>query len=493
LNFIAQTSFGEFTPPDALVVHLYGRYCNANKLAGEIDLLEALADVKRRYPIDDNRVVVRGFSMGGAACWQFAVHYPGLFAAAAPGAGFAETREFLRVFQDEKVAPPWYEQKLWHVYDSTDYALNLFNCPTVAYSGEKDRQKQAADIMAAALEAQGMALTHIIGPDTAHAYHPQAKAEIDRRIDSIVARGRDPVPRRVRFTTFTLRYPECLWIRLEGLAEHWQRTSIDAEIVDPHTVKVATENVSAFRIAMPSGGCPLDNTQRPTVRIDGAELTAPAVETDRSWVADFHKEAGGWRAGPLASGDGLRKTPGLQGPIDDAFLDSFVIVRPTGPAAREQTAAWVEAEMKHAIEHWRKQFRGDAQVKDDTAITDADIADRNLVLWGDAQSNSVLARIVNRLPIRWQGDKLTVGDKTYVADTVMPVLIYPNPLNPRRYVVLNSGFTFREYDYLNNARQVPKLPDWALVNTSVKPTSRGPGEIAAAGFFDEQWQLADRP
>src|SRR5205085_11007260 len=39
LNFISQMSVGEFTPPDAFVVHLYGRYCNANKLAGEIDLL----------------------------------------------------------------------------------------------------------------------------------------------------------------------------------------------------------------------------------------------------------------------------------------------------------------------------------------------------------------------------------------------------------------------------------------------------------------------
>ena len=46
----------------------------------------------------------------------------------------------------------------------------------------------------------------------------------------------------------------------------------------------------------------------------------------------------------------------------------------------------------------------------------------------------------------------------------MPVLIYPNPLNPKRYVVLNSGFTFREYDYLNNARQVPKLPDYAVID-----------------------------
>ena len=83
--------------------------------------------------------------------------------AAAPGAGFAETKEFLRVFQSEPVTPPAWEQKLWHWYDSTDYALNLFNLPTVAYSGEIDKQKQAADMMAASLKEEGIELTHIIG------------------------------------------------------------------------------------------------------------------------------------------------------------------------------------------------------------------------------------------------------------------------------------------------------------------------------------------
>ena len=62
---------GEFTPPDTIVLHLYGRYCNANKLAGEVDLFEPLEDVKRNYPIDENRILVRGFSMGGAAAWHF--------------------------------------------------------------------------------------------------------------------------------------------------------------------------------------------------------------------------------------------------------------------------------------------------------------------------------------------------------------------------------------------------------------------------------------
>jgi hypothetical protein len=71
----------------------------------------------------------------------------------------------------------------------------------------------------------------------------------------------------------------------------------------------------------------------------------------------------------------------------------------------------------------------------------------------------------------------------------VPVLIFPNPLNPKRYVVLNSGFTYREYDYLNNARQVPKLPDYAVVDVDQPVTSRLPGGISTAGFFGEHWEL----
>src|SRR5439155_6523014 len=56
LDFInaRQKSPGEFTPPNAFVLHLYGRYCNANKFAGEMDLFEALDEVGKHYPIDEN-------------------------------------------------------------------------------------------------------------------------------------------------------------------------------------------------------------------------------------------------------------------------------------------------------------------------------------------------------------------------------------------------------------------------------------------------------
>ena len=131
-------------------------------------------------------------------------------------------------------------------------------------------------------------------------------------------------------------------------------------------------------------------------------------------------------------------------------------------------------------------------MKDDKDVAAADVAESNLVLWGDPSSNRVLAKVADKLPVKWTKDGVVVGGQTYSAEAHVPVLIYPNPLNPNRYVVVNSGFTFREYDYLNNARQVPKLPDWAVIDATSPRTSRAPGKVVAAGFFDESWQLPGR-
>jgi dienelactone hydrolase len=482
---------GEFTPADTIVLHLYGRYCNANRFAGEIDLFEALESVRKRYPIDDNRLVVRGFSMGGAACWQFATHYAGLWAAAAPGAGFSETAEFLHLNAAGAVRPADYEQKLWHLYDSIDYAANMFNCPLVAYSGEIDGQKQAADRMAIALAEEGMTMTHIIGPKTAHRYHPQAKEEINRRIDSILAKGRDPMPLKVRFTTWTLRYNQMEWITVNALEHHWQRARVDAEIDKAgNVIHAATTNVDAVTFSMAPGFCPLDNNGHPQVIMDGQKLEAPPVMSDRSWTTHFRKRDGKWAVEDSADDHSLHKQHGLQGPIDDAFMDSFIMVRPTGQPLNERVGAWAQAEMAHAIDHWRRQFRGEARVENDIEVSDSEIATNNLVLWGDPQSNQLLAKIAAQLPIRWDAQGIHTPIANYPADKFVPVLIYPNPLNPKRYIVINSGFTFREFDYLNNARQTPKLPDWAIVDVNVPVSTRKPGGIVDAGFFDEEWKFA---
>ena len=524
LSFITdrERNRGEFTPPDTFVLHPYGRYCNANKFVGEVDTFEALENVRKHYPIDENRISVRGFSMGGAATWHIGAHHASLWAAISPGAGFVDTFIFQKVSR-WPTQPPWYVEKLWHLYDVTDYAANLFNCPVVAYSGEIDAQREAAELMNRAMAREGIELVHIIGPNTAHKFEPKAKEEVARRVDALMEKGRDPLPKKVRFTTWTLRYNNMAWITVDGLEQHWTRARVDAEIVSPDLIQATTTNVSAltfsinptgapFRLPLPKGegrGEGEETVRQPIVRdsasrarqstqpprtqdgqpvriskivLDGQLLPSPP-RFDGSWTAHFEKHKSRWSLVATPSNDHLRKKHGLQGPIDDAFMDSFIMVRPTGKPMNEKIGDWTEFAMNDAIREWRLQFRGEARVKDDTAITDADIANNNLVLWGDPRSNHLLARIATKLPIHWERNKFTVPGSAYSSSDHVPVLIYPNPLNPNRYIVLNSGFTFADEAPTSNALQIAKLPDYAVLNLNTRA-------VENAGFFDEEWQFA---
>lgn len=481
----------ELMSKDHFVVNLYGRYCNANKFAGEIDLLEALDDVKKRYPVDENRLVDIGFSMGGAAAWQFAVHYTDLFAAASPGAGFSESRDFLKLKDDEINAMPDWQKKLWHLYDCTDYAINLSMLPTIAYNGDQDGQKQAADMMEKAMADEGLKLERLIGPNTKHAYHKETRQQLDKRLADIVALGRNSMPEKVHFTTWTLRYNRMFWVTIDGLAKHWDRARVDASIAGQNAVDVKTSNVTGLTLDFPAELSHFAPDSKVAITIDGAKFEV-ATNKAKGLHAAYVKEGNTWRIiaqDAITDRVELKKVHALQGPIDDAFMDAFIIVKPTRQPMNEKTGKWAAAECDHAIAHWQKQFRGEAQTRKDTEITEADIAQNNLILFGDPSSNAILAKIADKLPIKWADGKLTLGEKSYDAANHMPALIFPNPLNPQRYVVLNSGFTFREFDYLNNARQIPKLADYAIIDIDSPVIHKAPGKIAEGGFFDEQWKL----
>jgi predicted esterase len=470
---------------DRFMLQPYGRYTNASRFAGETDGLEAIESVAKNYPIDRDRIVMAGFSMGGASAWSYIVHFADRWAAGAPGAGFTETQVFLRgaLRQQPQNAV---QQTLWHMYDSTDYAVNTFNLPVVAYSGANDGQKQAADAMTAAMQTEGLTLEHVIGPNTGHAYEPGARQQLQDRLDQLVAKGRNAVPKEVRFTTWMLRYNTMFWITVDGMAQEWERARVNATI-DGDTIGITTENVTALHVTFSPGLAPFAAGARPVVTIDGATMTLPAVARDRALRAGLVKTSGAWRMGEPPA-NGLRKVHGLQGPIDDAFMDAFVFVRPTGKPFSEALGKWEREQADYAISEWVHFFRGEPRVKSDTEVTAADIAAGNLVLFGDPSSNAVYKRLASRLPIQWQANGVTVGDERFSADHA-PVFVFPNPLNPKKYVVINSGFTF--HDQSNNDMQSPKLPDWAIVDIS-KPGNNYrylPLFVESQGFFDEAWKL----
>jgi hypothetical protein len=309
----------------------------------------------------------------------------------------------------------------------------------------------------------------------------------------LLAKGRQPNPRKAWLVTYTLQYNRQAWLILDSMEEHWKKAEIAAEIADEGTIRATTSNAAGFTISFEALPVPLDTTRPPRLVIDGTELAGPAVQNNQPWTASFRKNAGKWElARDVQPAPGLSKRPGLQGPIDHAFTDAFVFVKPTGKPMNETTAAWVKSELERSIPQWRAVFRGDPRVVDDTAVTPEMVANSNLVLWGDPSSNKVLARIVAQLPVKWSGETLQAANKSYPSANHVPVLIYPNPLNPKRYVVLNSSFTFRQGANTSNALQTPNLPDWAIVDLRTPPSAKWPGLIVDAGFFDERWQFKNQ-
>ncbi|MEO1530428.1 MAG: hypothetical protein AAFX06_33990, partial [Planctomycetota bacterium] len=150
---------------------------------------------------------------------------------------------------------------------------------------------------------------------------------------------------------------------------------------------------------------------------------------------------------------------------------------------------WISRETEYAQNRWRRLMRGDVQFVLDRDVTEEHIEKCHLICFGDYSSNRFLFRISEGLPIQWTREKLQVGSESFDPSSHAPAFCYPNPLNPNRYVVVNSGMTFREFSNVSNSRQIAMLPDWAVLDVTTEDDSIYAGAIQAQGFFDEEWKL----
>jgi len=472
-------------------IDIYGRGNNAYRWAGEVDVFEAINNfieverlLQREKHLDTQRWVLRGFSMGGAGTWHLGLHRPDGWCVLGPGAGFTATHGYVGKLPAK--LPPWQEVCL-HIYDAVDYAENVANVPVVAYGGAKDPQLQAARNIEARLKGSNLAgrLQILVAPDLAHKFPPEWQKKAEDAYAQHIAQGREEYPKRVRFVTWTTRYPSCDWVRILGLQRHYEKAVVDAEKTEDG-FKVTTANVRNLRLGVPAG-----LLHDVTVEIDGQKVLA------RPWGAKglaggvyLQRKDGRWGAvlPQRLLTDRQRqpqKVTGLQGPIDDAFTEAFLCVRGTGKPWHEAVQRHADDSLQRFRQEWSKYWRGDLPIKDDSDVTYEDIAERHLILFGDPSSNTLLAQVLDALPLRWTKDKVTLAGKEYAASEHVPVLIYPSPLNPARYVVLNTGHTFPTADYeKTNALLYPRLGDYAVLRLAA-----GTPAVAAAGLFDEYWQI----
>lgn len=487
-KFIASHDHTREAPPDLSFVQLevYGRGNNAYRWAGEADIREAVNDFARHGRVDPNRVVLRGFSMGGAGTWHFGLHHPFEFAVLGPGAGFTATHGYVAGLPNPL---PEYQEKTLTIYDAYRYAENVFNVPVVAYSGENDPQKQAAENIEKLIKAypEPLRFTHLIASGLGHTMPAEWQAKAQAEYQKYVGIGQS-FPQRIHFVTYTLRYPDAGWIQIEALEEHYRKAVVDGEWTRDG-LGLKTENIRVLRLLGP-GDRPKWSTTwppRPNIlSIDGYALMVPAnarqvilAKVAGRWTVQEESWLKHWRKT-------FRKSPGLQGPIDDALMDAFIVVPPQSSGISSATDSYIKANLERFAREWDRWMRGTLPTLDaEKALK----IDANLVLFGDPQSNMLIAQLLPE-DVVWTKDRLIVNGQAFDPAYHILTLIFPNKLRPNRYVVINSGHTFHETEFKGtNALLYPRLGDWAVLKPKLGDKDSANADVIVAGLFDDNWRF----
>jgi dienelactone hydrolase len=492
VNFIARHE-GKPLPQgqDWIQLDVFGRTNNAYRWSGETDVFEAMQDVFRRFRIDENRITLHGFSMGGAGAWHLGMHYPDLWSSVGPGAGFVDFYKY----QNQTRQLPIYQHRTLGIYDSIDYALNAFNVPVCTYGGEKDAQLVAGQSMTDAAQKLAVKVKLIIGPNMGHKFDDASRKTFMDFHQKHSASGRKRGRKRnaIRFTTRTLKYNKCDWITIEEITEQYAPTVVEAEIDDNGDLEVTTKNVEVLTIDRGICGVVTIDDDGPFDLESAADGLLPNVYYERKkdgWVVMSYQDSRSFDGNPDTN-----KRHQLQGPIDDAFTRPFICIRGTSDPRSKAHQAWADWTLNRFQHEYDKWLRAEVPVVDDSVALemlddpDSSIHNKNLVLFGDPGSNSVLAKVLDKLPIKWEGTSITVDGKHFDTNTHGLSFIYPNPLNQNRYVVINSGHTMHEKNFMaSNSWLFPRLGDIAV--QAFTKTENGYDEaIVWAEIFNGGWRF----
>jgi hypothetical protein len=371
---------------------------------------------------------------------------------------------------------------LW--YDVLPWTANLSNTRTIAYSGEQDKQKQAADRVYERSQQLGIDWPYVVGAKMGHKIDAVSQATIDAKLAEWASVPVDSPRKSIDFVTYTVRYGRAGWLEVTGLKEHWSPGRVTASINGDDRLTVDTEGITHLRFDFADSGW-AEGTDV-GLSIDGERFLVSDTDDRPGLQCDLAHD-GQWTQ--LVSDLASRKRPGLQGPIDDAFCDRFLFVLPSRPARHGVVQRWIDDEIGYAKSRWSRLMRGEIRSVLDTQLTEMQIAENHLICFGDFASNRYLFSVASQLPIQWDREHIQVAEQKFDASTHAPLFCLPNPRNPNRYLVVNSGMTFREFSNVSNSRQVAMLPDWAVLDVSGKDDDIFPGKISAEGFFDEAWKL----
>jgi len=426
--------------PEYIIASPLARGTMGYRGIAEKDVYDVLADVERRFRIDEDRVYLTGISMGGGGALWLALTNPDLWAAVAP------------------VCPV--------PIPGTDIlAPNASALPIRLFHGDQD------PIAPVASSRQWQRLLLDVGVPADYLEYPAVRHNAwdyayrnGSLFDWFAKFRRNRYPERVRFVTDAYRYNSAYWVRIDGLTPG-VRASIDARQTGAGAVSVETKNLDGLTLS-------LDHPVS-AVTLDGTLLRLKPAAT-----LSFRKQSGRWGNGRVVQAG---KRPGLEGPIAEAVSGRHIYVYGTlgSPAPDELDFRRKQAETAASWSTARERLQLSLPVKADFQVTPEELDSDDLVLFGTQETNSLIARFAGRLPLA-----LNAGAADYG-------LLFIAPLG-KHYGLISSGLPwwtgFDEaarpvYSYAPPPyAELSTFPDYVIFKGALS-------QVVAEGRFDPNWKL----
>ncbi|MFW6189477.1 MAG: NPCBM/NEW2 domain-containing protein [Planctomycetota bacterium] len=441
---------------------------------GERSVLDLVSDVKEAYDIAEGRVYLAARGGAAAAAWNLIAHHPDLFGGAVMFGSQAACLEPPLPAEGPFRKPMEY---LAEAFCPINFAENLSQARIIILqnAATETGQLRRTRRLANRLRELQYDVEYLEFPLKPRQSFPEWTWQY--AIASLLGKGPPDGPRRIRYRTAVPGRGGGWWLSVQGLRDPLRPGSVEARM-DGRRAEIATENVAV--LGLEPGKMPAEVER---LELDGTALPVP---TGGGAASTLYRADGRWQP---ADGPRMIKREGLSGPFSEVLSDPFVAVYGTQGEGLPKELS--RAEAGRFADNWEATHGGRPRVKADSEVSEADVRDRNLLLFGGSAVNAVSARLAGDLPVRAEGREVLVGDSSYRGSDLGYLVCYPNPLNPERMVALVAGTTpaalyqaFQRFGL--NGVEGYKWFDYAVFDRR----SAGADSFLRVGLFNSRWQIA---
>lgn len=457
---------------------------------GRLDALEVLTIAKQMFQPDPQRIYLTGHSMGGHGTWFLGATYPDKWAAIAPAAGYASLKDYGsadgRIPDSSRSASEKILLRAGNQSDVPKLAFNYKPLGVYILHGDSDKvvpvtyarqmRKVLADFHSDYNYYEYPGGEHWFGDqsvDWPHifSFFKWHSIAHDTAVNTIDFTTSSPgISASYRWATIYQQIHPLQYSRIQ-LKRNRAAKSITG----------STENVLMLQLALNDFGAAaevkivLDSTAAVSYKTSSANDTVFVVKENGKWAV-------------AAKPSIHEKNPQRYGTFKEAFNHNMLFVVATGGTAEEKETVMNKA--VYDAETWYYRGNGAVDLITDKEYAAAKYAGRNVILYGNANTNAAWKSLLGDCPIQVSNNELKAGDAKWNGNDLAAYFIWPQK-DPNLLVgvVAATGVPGMKAAFANQYFAGGSgFPDFMIFNSDMLKGDEK--AIKLTGFFDHQWKLS---